>query len=138
MKRIKFKKIVASLLLAGSIISIGSISTNAASARFSFSFNSGGNGGAYVDGSSNGKYYSLNSGIAYMNVSSFSKNGLGTTANVTLKREKRGFDASYGTNSVSGTGKFSWDVDTTSGSYYLFVTGNSSYTQYDVSGTIYN
>lgn len=124
--------------LSLSILTIGQISANAASQSFSFSFNSGGTGNAYVDGSSNGKFYSLSPSKAYMNVSSFQAKGYGSTAIVTLKRQQSGFDANYGANSISGTGTFSWNVDTTSGKYYLFARGDDIYTQYDVSGTISN
>lgn len=138
MRKYKLKKVLAICSLSISLLTIGAISTNAASQNFSFSFNSGGTGSAYVDGSANGKFYSLNSGKVYMKVTSFKATGYGDTAVVTLKRQQSGFDANYGSNSIAGTGTFTWDVNTNSSKYYIYARGNDVYTQYDVSGTISN
>lgn len=114
------------------------MNVDAASKDFWCSFNSGGNGNGYVDGSVNGVYYTLNAGTAYMKVTYFHKTGAGTYAKIILKRQQFGFDANYGTKSVNSTGTYSWSVDTYSDKYYLYAYGDQIYTDYTIQGTIYN
>lgn len=135
----KVKKGMAMLLMVCTIVGIGQLNVDAASKSFWCNFNSGSNGRAYVDGSSNGVYYTLNAGRVYMNVSSFSKIGSGNYVNITLKRKQWGIDANYGTVSVGTRGTYSWNVDQYSDQYYLFAMGDGAIiTEYTVQGTIYN
>ncbi len=136
--------VICALILGGTVFAY-----NPQSVACSFDGDSGGHGG--VDGSSNGKYYSLNTGNVTLVLTNKLSNIPGTdytlpsyrTCNITLFREQSGTDKDFGVKTIEyspngGTNTTTrWIVDADSSKYYLYITGGQAY-HYDSQGTFYD
>lgn len=135
------KKLFSSILLATTIITFSSITASASgfSKYFSASFNSGSSGTSYLDGSANGKYYTLTPGRASLDVTEMRGHGA-VDISIRLKRFWSS-DMVVDTRRVEWAGHYTFSgVPETSSSYYLFFQCNPSFsevsTQYNISGTV--
>lgn len=106
----------------------------------SWSFNSGSNGKAYLDGSSNGRYYSLKAATAYLNLTDASNCATGSYT-VSLYKKGTLSNTKIGsqkfTSSAGAYHSTSFDISTKSDKYYFFITGSGDYKQYAASGSFY-
>ncbi|EGT2191338.1 hypothetical protein ACHM2J_13120 [Clostridium perfringens] len=135
------KKIISGVLLATTITVFSSITALAAgaSAPFSADFNSGEKAVSYLDGSQNGKYYSLTPGRASLDVSRMIGHGAVYTS-IRLKRTWSS-DMVIDTKYIEWAGHYTFSgVPETSSKYYLFFQCNPSIsqadTQYQIEGTV--
>lgn len=146
----KLIKKVARLVLTSTICTLVLVSTafayDAQSVSFSFDGNGTNTGG--VDGSSNGKYYSLTTGNVTLALTNTISGGTSTIpsdgleCSVILYRERFGADKDYGYRKILYTSEGNsttsrWVVDTDSTDYYLYVTGGNAF-HYDSQGTFYD
>ncbi|MDG6878202.1 hypothetical protein ACQR3C_10570 [Clostridium perfringens] len=135
------KKLISGALLATTITVFSSITALAAgaSAPFSASFYSGEEAVSYLDGSQNGKYYSLTPGRASLDVTSmYGKSAVNVS--IRLKRFWSS-DMVVDTKEVEWPGHYTFGgVPETSSKYYLFFQCNPSIsntkTQYKITGTV--
>lgn len=118
MKKRLLKKSCISLLLV--ILSAGyvGIITKADTGKYSsmnwYSYN----GNGVLDGSDNGVFYSLTPGNVSFVVDSTSASS-NYLIYLNLKRARTGFDADYGSVTLSGAYTQRWYVDTSSSDYYI-------------------
>lgn len=106
----------------------------------SCSFNTGGSGNAYVDGSKNDVYHPLKSGKAALKVTSTTAGSGQNAINVKLYKKKSGPDEYYGKITITKEQTKKWSKSVTkSNSYYLFVYGNGAvYKSHTLKGKITN
>lgn len=116
------------------------LSAFAVSYSVSWSFNTG-SGNAYVDGSANGKFYSLNKGASSLRLEDGSNCAKGTYyVNLMVKDgpfglwsstvESHEFPAAPG-----NTHAYTYTIPKNHDKYYLVVTGEGAYTYYEASGS---
>ena len=76
-----------------------------------------GRGNGFVNGGKNGQYYSLTPGNVHLDVTYTNTRSAGNFS-VELRRQAFGFSLGCGSNRISGTGYYGWNIDK-SGDYYL-------------------
>jgi hypothetical protein len=145
MKNAIIRKLSVLMSFCFLVISIFTLVTYAyADQNVSFRFNTFASGNGFVDGSSNGTYYSLRPGAVSLTISTYSVQDTQTSQYVTgyscYVDLMKGLN-SYGTQLISGTSSIGrWSVDADSNDYYLYACGQRpcTYKIYDVSGIIHD
>lgn len=123
------------LVLSSLFVMLASVSANAdTAARMTFDFDAG-TKGAWLDGSTQDKFYHLTPGAVSVQGFSYdvSDPDLLNTFTVTLKRSVSGPDKNYGTRSAASS--MSWSVDADSSDYYFYLFGKSSYGGINITGS---
>lgn len=130
------KKIFSIFMLSLILLGLGGFTKTASADTGGYvwlQFNSyGGNG--FVNGGSNGQYYSLTPGNVHLDVTYVNRGGF----SVELRRQAVGYSIGYGSNYIGGTGYEGWSIDK-SGDYYLNGwNGTSVYTIYELEGRMHD
>ncbi|MGL5149789.1 MAG: hypothetical protein ACRC7N_04335 [Clostridium sp.] len=128
------RKLIGMLTLTLTIVGFTSVIASADSGQnVALSFNSYA-GTGFVNGSSNGQYYSLTPGNVTLDITN--TNG---GFSIELRRNLLIGSTGYGVKGVGGNGKKTWYVDSSSSKYWITAfSGEQVYTKYSLSGKMHD
>lgn len=136
------KRILSILLITAIFATLLGMCAYAVTYSVGFSFNTGSSGNAYVDGSANGKYYSLSKGTATLRLTDSAGCYSGGSYSVTLYRKNwTGISTKHGTLTASTTGSGTYhsqtfNIPSDSDKYYLLAKGQGYFCTYAATGTL--
>ncbi|MBC6308494.1 hypothetical protein HCJ66_02890 [Listeria sp. FSL L7-1582] len=141
MKKNKVQKFITAFVLGSVMLSVPLLTAYASvSQNVNIKFQH-----EVVNGAKNGKYHKLKKGYANLKLIVSAEGKSATPVTITLKKERFGFDSSYGTRTFipgkSYTGKTTthqYYVDGDSSQYYLIASKSNRYYWITANGTLKN